>query len=161
MSDLGDFSDYDTDDSASAPDDAPDDATATSEETDDFDRVDLAETGRDRGIGTLAVSEGLRIDEDANETALRAYVTAGNRSAIRLGTYLLAPYPGDETLFCRISGLEYAQEFRSDDATEIHARRAMRSSSIDEQDYKFLADLQPLAVLYADDEELRRRQGGP
>ncbi|MFB6093881.1 MAG: ATP-binding protein [Halanaeroarchaeum sp.] len=149
MSDLGDFSSFDGD---------PDDGGSNDGEGDeDFERVELDEPSADRGIGTLAVSEGLRIDERRDESALRAYVTAGNRADVRLGTYLLAPYPGDESLFCRIQGLEYAQEFESDDATEIHARRAMQSSDLDERDYKFLADLDPLAVLYREDGELRRR----
>ncbi|MFB6132525.1 MAG: AAA family ATPase, partial [Halanaeroarchaeum sp.] len=153
MSDLGDFSEYDGDD---APDDATDEEPDTAA-GDDFERVAPDEPGSDRGIGSLAVSEGLRMAADDQETALRAYVTAGNRSSIRLGTYLLVPYPGNETLFCRIAGLEYLQEYESDDATEIHARRAMRSSGIDERDYKFLADLDPVAVLYPEDGELRRR----
>jgi DNA helicase HerA-like ATPase len=159
MSDLGDFSEFGSGDRSSAErdDDTGQDEAVETGDANDFERVDVESTDADRGIGTLAVTEGLRIDEDAGETSLRAYVTAGNRSAIRLGTYLLAPYPGNETLFCRINGLEYAQEFESDDATEIHARRAMQSATIDERDYKFLADLDPLAVLYPEDGELRRR----
>ncbi|MFC7046881.1 ATP-binding protein [Halobacteriaceae archaeon GCM10025711] len=159
MSDLGDFADFDPDD---REDD--DDAPATAEATDgtdaaddDFETVDLDPVGDDHGLGTLAVSEGLAIAEDSRETLLRAYVTVDNRSAVRLGKYLLVPYPDGETLFCRITGLEYAQAFRSDDATEIHARRAMRSDDVDEQDYKFIADLDPVAVLYRDGDDLRRR----
>jgi DNA helicase HerA-like ATPase len=102
------------------------------------------------------VSDGLRIAEDEGETRLRAYVTAENRSSVRIGSYLVVPYPDGERLFCRITALEYAQEFRSDDATEIHARRAMRRDGIDEADFKFMADLEPLAVVHGD-EELSRR----
>ncbi|MFB6270318.1 MAG: ATP-binding protein [Halobacterium sp.] len=150
MSDLGDFADH-------GRDDAADDAADSPDPDDDFDRPDLDDTGSDDGLGALAVSEGLRIHEDGQETALKAYVTAGNRSAVRLGSYLVAPYPGGEKLFCKITGLEYVQAFQSDDATEIHARRAMRSDGVDEQDYKFLAELDPVAVLYSDDGELKRR----
>jgi DNA helicase HerA-like ATPase len=89
---------------------------------------------------------------------LRAYVTADNRPRMRVGTYLLVPYPDGERLFCRVASLEYAQAFVSDDATEIHARRAMRKRGIDEADYKFMADLDPVAVLFDDDDgELKRR----
>ncbi len=183
MSDLGDFSEFEAEqgtesggseaaDSGSADRsaadetsdargsaDAPEGDRSAHSPTDEeeFERPPFEAAGTDTGIGTLAVSEGLRIAEESTETRLRAYVTAGNRSEIRLGTYLLAPYPGEESLFCRITGLEYAQEFRSDDATEIHARRAMRHSDIDERDYKFMADLDPLAVLYPEEGELRRR----
>jgi hypothetical protein len=172
MSDLGDFSDYspDEDDAGEGPTpDADADADADESvpadaapgtaddgesdpggETDAFLTPDLDAPGADSGIGTLAVSEGLRVDEDDRETSLRAYVTAANRSAVRIGSYLVADYPDGERLFCRITGLEYAQAFHSDDATEIHARRAMRSRGIDEEDYKFIADLTPLAVLYRD-----------
>ncbi|WP_353634556.1 ATP-binding protein [Halobacterium sp. NMX12-1] len=146
MSDLGDFADHDGGDDA-----------ADADSDDDFQRPELDDTGSDDGLGALAVSEGLRIHEDGQETALKAYVTAGNRSSVRLGSYLVAPYPGGEKLFCKITGLEYVQAFQSDDATEIHARRAMRSESVDEQDYKFLAELDPVAVLYRDGDDLKRR----
>jgi DNA helicase HerA-like ATPase len=156
MSDLGDFADHDRDD--------PDESGEAVDETDPADGDDapfeepaLDDVGDDDGLGALAVSEGLRIHEDGQETALKAYVTAGNRSAVRLGTYLVAPYPGGEKLFCKITGLEYVQAFQGDDATEIHARRAMRTDGIDEQDYKFLAELDPVAVLYSDGGDLKRR----
>jgi DNA helicase HerA-like ATPase len=156
MSELGDFADHGADDGADSGD--AEDGTNSGERRDDdggsetFDQPELDDVGADDGLGALAVSEGLRIHQDGQETALKAYVTARNRSAVRLGTYLVAPYPGDELLFCCITGLEYVQAFQSDDATEIHARRAMRSDSVDERDYKFLAELDPVAVLYSDGE---------
>ncbi|WP_255170421.1 ATP-binding protein [Natrononativus amylolyticus] len=187
MTDLGDFSGY-------SADEATADADPTAErsggaDADDFEPMDVAPRGGDVGIGTLCVSQGLRVAEDEEETTLRAYVTTGNRSDVRIGTYLLVPYPdgaaaaanperagghadgaaaaadqgraggraSGESLFCRITGLEYAQQYRTDDATEIHARRAMRRSDVDEADYKFVASLEPVAVLYEDDGELKRR----
>jgi len=147
-------------------------AVETSDAEDDFASVGVAPAGEDRGIGVVSATEGLRISEDSQETELRAYVTVANRSDVRIGKYLLVPYnpgaatgggatgsgaAGGERLFCRITALEYAQEFRADDATEIHARRAMRQGGIDEQDFKFVATLDPVAVLYRDDGELKRR----
>jgi len=153
-------------------DDRPDDGGADTDSTtetsdavaDEFASVGVAPTGEDRGIGVVSATEGLRISEDSQETELRAYVTVANRSDVRIGKYLLVPYDpeasggatagggaGGERLFCRITALEYAQEFRADDATEIHARRAMRQGGIDEQDFKFVATLEPVAVLYRDD----------
>jgi len=183
MSDLGDFAAGDPDDDdggatdadtdipaggsdAGEPDETADigafDAGGSDGAPDDADRefetTEVTTAGRDRGIGALSASEGLVVAEDGENTRLRAYVTVANRLAVRIGSYLVAPYPdAEERLFCRITALEYAQEFRSDDATEIHARRAMRSSGIDEQDYKFIATLDPVAVLYPEDGELRRR----
>jgi DNA helicase HerA-like ATPase len=172
MSDLGDFGDFDADAesedgaSADAGDSSPSSSggtdpastSSTSEGvTDDFEATTVEPSGEDVGIGTICVSQGLRIAEDEDHTTLRAYVTRGNRSSIRIGSYLLAPYPDGETLFCRIVGLEYAQQYHADDATEIHARRAMRTDEIDEADYKFVANLEPVAVLYDDDGELKRR----
>ncbi|QFU82706.1 ATP-binding protein [Natronorubrum aibiense] len=173
MTDLGDFGDFNAESdagsdataddaadsgelsaAASSADDptSPDDGTTAS-----FERTAVDPRGEDVGIGTLCVSQGLRIAEDEEDTTLRAYVTQGNRSSIRIGSYLLAPYPDGETLFCRITGLEYAQQYHADDATEIHARRAMRTDEVDEADYKFVASLEPVAVLYDDDGELKRR----
>jgi DNA helicase HerA-like ATPase len=193
MSDLGDFTEFDGDEAddedargesgtraaADAGDDSVDagddsaDAAGGRTTDDEFEPFDATPTGRDRGIGVLSATTGLRISEKADETALRAYVTVENRSDVRIGSYLVAPYPDDELLFCRIRALEYAQEYRADDATEIHARRAMRKRGIDERDFKLLADLEPVAVLYEesgaqpapdsraesrrDDGELRRR----
>ncbi|MFC6716436.1 ATP-binding protein [Natrialbaceae archaeon GCM10025810] len=183
MTDLGDFGDFtadpdepgDADDpeegSATAPpsasasadpssasaDGTADAPTDASDGDDDFETIDLDPRGEDVGIGAVCVSRGLRVGEDDEDTTLQAYVTQGNRASIRIGTYLLAPYPDGETLFCRIAALEYAQQYHADDATEIHARRAMRTDGISEADYKFLASLEPVAVLYDDGGELKRR----
>ncbi|MWV40539.1 ATP-binding protein [Natrialba sp. INN-245] len=171
MTDLGDFGDFDAGSDGSSPSStAPADSSAGEEATsddsnsadvsterDEFERTAVEPRGDDVGIGALCVSQGLRVAEDGEDTALRAYVTRGNRSSIRIGSYLLAPYPDGETLFCRITALEYAQQYHADDATEIHARRAMRTDEIEEADYKFVAALEPVAVLYQDDGELKRR----
>ncbi|WP_126662671.1 ATP-binding protein [Haloterrigena salifodinae] len=173
MTDLGDFGDFNAESDADSGgrDDAAagSDGTRTSPSsaggstgtdggtTDDFEPTPVEPRGEDVGIGAICVSQGLRVAEDGDETTLRAYITRGNRSSIRIGSYLLAPYPDGETLFCRIIGLEYAQQYHADDATEIHARRAMRTDGVDEADYKFVAELEPVAVLYDDDGELKRR----
>ena len=178
MTDLGDFGDFSGDDDADdagagASDDAAGASSSASagDETadgrssdvgvadDDFERVDVSPAGSDDGIGTVAVSAGLQIAEDEEDTQLRAYVTTGNRPQVRIGKYLLVPYPDGEKLFCRITGLEYEQAFVSDDANEIHARRAMRRDGIDEADYKFMATLEPMSVVFEDPEDggLKRR----
>ncbi|APX97086.1 ATP-binding protein [Natronorubrum daqingense] len=174
MSDLGDFGEHSAaSNSETTGDAAESDSSASSGEStgtsgqpmDDFESTGVEPRGEDVGIGAVCVSQGLRVAEDGDETTLRAYVTQENRSDIRLGSYLLAPYPGEsagpggdgETLFCRITSLEYDQQYHADDATEIHARRAMRADDVDEADYKFVAELEPVAVLYNDDGELKRR----
>jgi DNA helicase HerA-like ATPase len=150
MADLGDFSpDADTD-----TDPEPDEPST---EADDFEPYDASPAGSDRGLGSVSVSQGLRVAEDGDDTALKAFITSDNRESVRLGKYLLVPYPDDETLFCRITALEYAQEFEADDATEIHARRAMRRDDFTERDYKFVASLEPVAVLFSEADDLQRR----
>jgi DNA helicase HerA-like ATPase len=155
---LGDFSEYCGDGGGDTGETRP----ATTEDARDGDAEGGFETpafdapGGGTGLGVLAATQGLRLAEDEQETALKAYVTADNRREMRIGTYLLAAYPDGERLFCRVAGLEYARAFEGDDATEIHARRAMRSEGIDEQDYKLIADLDPVAVIYEDD-GLKRR----
>ncbi|MFC7071986.1 ATP-binding protein [Halovenus rubra] len=161
MTDLEDFTEYDTDEepTATAPDDDTEHATdaSESEKTTEFDSYDVSPVGQDKGLGVLSAGDGLRIAEDGEETKLRAYVTAENRTFVRLGAYLIASYPDGERLFCRVTELEYEQAFRADDATEIHARRAMRSSGIDEEDFKLMATLDPVAILYEEDDSLKRR----
>jgi len=152
MTDLGDFESFEGDASESEPTDDGSDAA-----DDAFEQIEPDPVGSDRGIGTLSAADGLRISEEADETHLRAYVTADNREDVRVGKYLLVPYPDDEKLFCRITALSYEQEYRVDDATEIHSKRAMRREEIEETDYKLFATLEPVAVLYSDDGELKRR----
>ncbi|UPW00982.1 ATP-binding protein [Halorussus gelatinilyticus] len=146
--DLDDVGDFETTSSAARDDDR-------------FDTVPTDPRGTDTGIGTLSAAEGLRIGEDEDETHVQAYVTADNREDVRVGKYLLVPYPDGEKLFARVAALEYRQEYRVDDATEIHSKRAMRRDDIEETDYKLMADLEPVAVLYEDGEgpdvELKRR----
>jgi DNA helicase HerA-like ATPase len=156
VSDLGDFTDFDGEGEA-GDGDAPADGEGGDDADDTFASYDVAAAGRDRGLGAVSVSEGLRVAEDGEDTSLRAFVTVANRERVRLGTYLTVPYPDDEALFCRITALEYAQEFRSDDATEIHARRAMRRQGVEERDYKFVATLDPVAVLAGEGADLSRR----
>jgi DNA helicase HerA-like ATPase len=144
MSDLGDFTDFDADEDGD-------------EEAAEFETFEVSPAGQDRGIGVLSATGGLQISEEEDETHLRAYVTVRNRSIVRVGRYLLASYPDGERLFCRITALEYTQEYRADDATEIHARRAMRSQGIDEEDFRLMATLEPVAVLYEEGGELKRR----
>lgn len=161
MPDIGDFTGFQQDDTENGNTNntaqTGTDSTDTTSDADDFDRMDVSLVGSDRGIGILSASEGLRIDEEVENTNLHAYITVENRRSVRIGTYLIASYPDGERLFARITALEYAQEFRSDDANEIHARRAMRSQGIDEHDYKFIATLEPVAVLYEEGGELKRR----
>ena len=150
MSDLGDFTDH-------AVDGDDGDEGGSPDAGDGFEQYEVTPTESDRGVGTISVSQGLRVAEDGRDTELRAFVTTGNRDDVRLGAYLLVPYPDDEQLFCRVTALEYAQEFHADDATEIHARRAMRRDDFEERDYKFVAALDPVAVLFEDDGALKRR----
>ena len=168
MAELGDFGEYSGDEDDVADDGAVDGDRSESETPDerdapgdrtaaDFDRRAVETVGVDTGLGAITVAEGLRLAERAEDTRLRAYVTRGARERLRIGTYVIAPYPDRELLFCRVAALEYAQQFHADDATEIHARRAMRRDGVDEADYKLLAGLEPVAVLYPEAGELRRR----
>jgi hypothetical protein len=69
MPDLGDFTDFssDADDASNA--DPPTESDA------DFDSLDVAPAGDDRGLGTISVSQGLKVAEDGDDTRLRAFVT--------------------------------------------------------------------------------------
>ncbi|USZ67639.1 ATP-binding protein [Halorussus salilacus] len=157
MTDLGDFENFEGDDTASDAPARDDTETSAAADDDRFESMDPSPVGTDRGIGTLSAAGGLRIGEEEDDTRVRAYVTADNREDVRVGKYLLVPYPDDEKLFCRISALSYEQEYQVDDATEIHSKRAMRREAIEETDYKLMATLEPVAVLYSDEGDLKRR----
>ena len=158
----------DTADTTDRDDDRRDRDTATTAGTDggqtDDDQFTAYDgvsptTGRPSdAVGSVVVSGGLRVTEDGEETTLRAFVAAGNRESVRLGRYLIVPYPDDEALFARITALEYAQEFQTDDATQLTTRRRLTDGdSFDERDYKFLAELEPGAVLFPESDGLSRR----
>jgi Predicted ATPase len=96
------------------------------------------------GIITTGI-DPLEITEDG--ARITGYITTSHRQKVRLGTYVMVPY-GDEDLFARIWKLQYLQEFAVDDATELHSRRMLQSNTTDEVDYKFLAYLDPICILY-------------
>jgi DNA helicase HerA-like ATPase len=164
-SELGDFDRFDGDGEATESSDSTGSRSDGRESSDgaadgtEFDRRDIDTTTPAAGIGTVPASCGLKIAEEGEDTSLRATITDGNRGGIRLGKYLLVPYPDGETLFTRITELEYVQEFHSDDTSVIHSRRQMARTHDDfeEADYKFMATLEPLSVLYEEDGELKRR----
>ncbi|RXA20501.1 ATP-binding protein [Methanosarcina sp. MSH10X1] len=81
---------------------------------------------------------------------ITGYITSARRDEIRLGTYVVVPYENGEKLFARVGKLQYRQEFVVDDATEIHSRRMLSAHGnlVKEEDYKFLACLDPLCILY-------------
>jgi DNA helicase HerA-like ATPase len=81
---------------------------------------------------------------------ITGYITSARRDEIRLGTYVVVSYENGEKLFARVGKLQYRQEFVVDDATEIHSRRMLsaRGNHVNEEDYKFLACLDPLCILY-------------
>ena len=159
-----DAADSQSDDTASVADGGTDAAGATDDTLDGDDRFDdygdsptQTTTSADE-LGSVFVSGGLRIAEDGDETRIRASITPGSRESVRLGRYLIVPFPDGEELFARITALEYDQEFQTDDATVLTTRRRLESGDgFEERDYKFLAELEPGAVLFSESGELRRR----
>lgn len=90
------------------------------------------------------------------------YVSADKRGNVRLGTYVIVPYEDEnENLFGKFTKLQYRQEFSVDDATEIHSKRMLASGGgrINEGDYKLLAQIDPICILYEKNmkEGLQRR----
>lgn len=67
--------------------------------------------------------------------------------------YVDVTYPsGKEHLFGRISRIRYKLVYPTDDATEIHSVRASLED-IDENDYKLIAYIDPICILYYNQEE--------
>ena len=101
---LEDFTDVDESDEAAAADESVpsrSDPNTEVEPDDDFEEYSVAVDGEDVGLGALSVAQGLRVSEEADDTTLRAFVVTGNRDSVRLGKYLLVPYP-DEAEEARI-----------------------------------------------------------
>ena len=151
-SDLGDF-----DEEVGGLGDGEGETTAEETESDGFDRMEVDAPVPD-GMGVVCAGEGIAVGD---EPRLTAYVTVGNRSGVRVGRYLVVPYPDNEVLLTRVAELSYAQQFESDDANEIQARRAMKQDGVEEADYKFLAELEPVAVVEGDERRMPDRVPKP
>jgi DNA helicase HerA-like ATPase len=126
-------------------------------DTEGFDRMGVDPPSTE-GLGVVCAGDGIAVGDDPS---LKAYVTVGNRSGVRVGRYLIVNYPDDEVLLTRVAGLRYAQQFDTDDANEIQARRAMKADGVDEADYKFLASLEPVAVVSGDERRMPDRVPKP
>ena len=130
-------------------------------EFEDYDTGAFTDDELNNAFGIITTGiEPLEITESG--ARLTGYISASRRGDIRLGTYVIVPY-GDEDLFARIWKLQYLQEFEVDDATEIHSMRMLKSNTTNEVDYKFLAYLDPICILYeqgsGDGKKLMRRMG--
>ncbi|MFB6283479.1 MAG: ATP-binding protein [Halobacteria archaeon] len=189
MTDLGDFDDSvddwlvedsETEGGDEPPeegiDDKPDTDLTASEVEGEGSELDPLEGGSDdkepefeeygfeessvegEALGVLSASKEIAI---GTENQLTAYITAENRGKVRVGRYFEIPYPDGEKLFVKVRELRYVQEFQSDDATEIHAKRMMAEKEVDETDYKFLAQLEPVAVVEGENRRMPDRLPKP
>lgn len=126
--------------------------------------ADTAGTAREEnsedayGIVTTGVEP---IEIAGTVSKIIGYITAGQREKVRLGTYVIVPYE-NENLFGKFTKLQYRQEFTVDDATEIHSSRMLANKRdvsagcrINEEDYKLLAQIEPICILY----EKNKREG--
>ncbi|WNY24125.1 hypothetical protein MmiHf6_14540 [Methanimicrococcus hongohii] len=118
------------------------------------------------GIVTTGVEP---IEIAGNGSKIIGYIAATQREKVRLGTYVIVPYE-NENLFGKFTKLQYRQEFTVDDATEIHSNRMLANkrdsltaaggrNRINEEDYKLLATIEPICILYEKNkkEGLQRR----
>jgi DNA helicase HerA-like ATPase len=123
----------------------------------DENAIKISSSSEAFGIVTTGIDP---LEITPSGAVITGYITSSRRNEIRLGTYVVVPYENEEKLFARVGKLQYRQEFVVDDATEIHSRRMLsaRASPINEADYKFLACLDPLCILYRKtDSTLTRR----
>ncbi len=113
---------------------------------------------RDDALGIITTGlEPLEITDSG--ARITGYITTSCRESVRLGTYVMVPY-GDEDLFARIWKMQYVQEYAVDDATEIHSRRILQFNDTEEVDYKFLAYLDPICILYKTEKAVLARRMG-
>ena len=123
----------------------------------EFSPPGAPDAGASDPIGAIAVAPGLQLSTEEADTRLTAYISADDRDAVRLGQYLLVPYPEGDLLFTRVTAMEYQAEFDLDDATEIQTRRALSSDRFDERAYKLLVRMDPLGILTPDGDDYARR----
>lgn len=130
------------------------------DETDSFEeeqkeRASEANEGLDTGSysdekGHVIASQDLKIDKE--EHSLFTYVYTDDRNDVRLGDYVLLPYPvrpdrPHSELFGVISGLRYAHR------TEINDKEdTAMGSGFDERRYTLIARISPISVIQGDDD---------
>ncbi|MBZ3935409.1 ATP-binding protein [Methanimicrococcus blatticola] len=141
------------------------------QEFDDYDDdkstpVETIESQKDLEEAYGIVTTGVEPIEIAGTASkIIGYIAAAQREKARLGTYVIVPYE-NENLFGKFTKLQYRQEFTVDDATEIHSNRMLANKRdisagrrINEEDYKLLALIEPICILYEKNkkEGLQRR----
>jgi len=141
-------------------------------ETNDYDEfveetdVDIEEVGEEAdedsipteaenpSVGHVTASDGLKVGRQNHEVS--AYVTTGNRNAVRVGDYMQIPYAetvGDEhaELLAEVSAQEYTQRADIQDKSDV--RRGVEGTTIDERRYIFELELDPIAVVEGEEED--------
>jgi len=131
--------------------------TGDGTEADSFERMEV-DAPEPEGMGVVSATDGIAVGD---EPRLTAYVTVGNRDGVRVGRYLVVRTPTTRCSLTRVVELRYTQQFETDDANEIQARRAMKQGSVEEADYKFLAELEPVAVVSGDERRMPDRLPKP
>lgn len=96
------------------------------------------------GTVTVGIEELEINDGGAN---IVCYIRSGQRDEIKLGMYVIVPYPNGDHMFGRISRIRYRHMYPTDDATEVHSERASLEH-MDENDYKLIAHIEPICILY-------------
>jgi len=105
-------------------------------------------------VGHVLASEEIRVARD--EYNVNAYVTTRKRDDVRVGDYVEIPYPGgDDGLFSAIDGLRYEPYTELDDKSDTH-NIISKSRALDESEYVLVAELDPIAILRDQGEELER-----
>lgn len=151
--DFEEFDDYDE----TAKSDSVSETSSSSPSSSSFSKDEIEKA---YGIVTTGVEP---IEITGTVSKIVGYIAAEEREKVRLGTYVIVPYE-NENLFAKFTKLQYRQEFTVDDATEIHSKRMLAGENktgrrMNEEDYKLLAQIEPICILYEKNERegLQRR----
>ncbi|SNZ12320.1 hypothetical protein SAMN06269185_1612 [Natronoarchaeum philippinense] len=117
--------------------------------------VSSATTDADEGeIGHVLASEEIHVTR--SEYNVNAFVTTDHRDAVRVGDYVQIPYPSsDDELFSVIDGLRYEPYTELDDKSDTH-NQISRERELDESEFVLVAELEPIAILRQQGDELER-----
>ena len=108
----------------------------------------------DGEVGHVLASEDIRVARDGYN--VNAFVTTGQRDAVRVGDYVQIPYPGGEDeLFSAIDGLRYEPYTELDDKSDTH-NHISKARELDESEFVLVAELDPIAILRERGGELER-----
>ena len=108
----------------------------------------------DNPLGHVIASQDLRIGRHEND--IRVYIHSDTRNNVRLGDYVLLPYPEPDSdrshaeLFGVVTGMRYAHRTEVNDTEDL--KGGLDDGGVDERRYTLVAEVDPISAIHGTEE---------